>query len=92
MSAVNNQNNSNTRYPKRVTDYSKNMFQGVTYPSQDEAVMAGAKHHAKLDWATIEVINELEKTKITPQMLLDAKVELINRSIAKRDETPNEFR
>ena len=90
MSTLNN--NNNQRYQKKVTDYSKNTFQGTVYPSQVEAITAGAKHHAKMDWATIEVLNEELKTKITPADLLQAKITLIERSMAKREEVPAEFR
>ncbi len=92
MSTMNNNQNNNSRYQKRVTNYSEKTFQGVVYPTVEESITAGAKHHAKMDWATIEVLNEVLKEKITPAMLLKAKVELIERSMAKREEVPSEFR
>jgi len=91
MSAI-NQPTQQTRYQKKVTNYSEKIFQGVVYQSVEDAVLAGAKHHAKMDWKTIETINELNKTKITPQMLLDAKVKLIEDSMAKHESIPEVFK
>lgn len=75
----------------RQTDYINGIFQGTQYSSQDEAIEVASKQYAKMDWETINTINEGLTEKITPAMLLEAKKQIILRSIEKRNDMPKEF-
>jgi len=76
---------------RKETNYTKGIFQGVKYKDETEAVLAGAKSYAKMDWETIKVLNEQKGLTITPTDLIEAKKHIIETALAKRNEMPSEF-
>ena len=91
-------NQQSKQLNKRETNYIKGIFQGVQYGSQEEAIEVASKQYAKMDWETINTINVMlapeddeELLTITPAMLLEAKKQIILRSIEKRNDMPKEF-
>ena len=76
---------------RKETNYTKGIFQGVTYKDEVEAILAGAKSYAKMDWETIKVLNEQKGLTITPNDLIEAKKYIIEASLTKRNEMPSEF-
>ena len=78
-----------------TTNYQSGIFMGTQFADQAEAVEAGAKQYARRDWTNTQVLAlKMGYKGTTTELataLLDAKREIIMKSIEKREDIPSIF-